>query len=225
MQHLADDSDRAPSVSPSRLVADRVHGRLPTAAPSAGFYSGEICVVSLRLPLQTPRQKALKIMRLPTTPQRSRMMSSIRGKNTWPERMLRSILFAKGFRYRLHVRNLPGSPDLVFPKHRAVIFVHGCFWHRHEGCRYTTTPKANSEFWKQKFQGNVNRDARHAAMLHDLGWRVAVVWECSLKQSIDHTTQIVEKWLHGNEVLLIVGSSSLPQAAEPEPASPAAGTQ
>ncbi|WP_332777434.1 very short patch repair endonuclease [Polaromonas sp.] len=164
-------------------------------------------------------------MRIPTTPQRSRMMSSIRGKNTWPERMLRSFLFARGFRYRLHVRNLPGSPDLVFPKHRAVIFVHGCFWHRHEGCRYTTTPKANSEFWKQKFQGNVDRDARHAAMLRDLGWRVAVVWECSLRQSIDHTAQIVEEWLHGKEACLVVGSSSLPQAAESEPASPAAGTQ
>ena len=225
MQHLADDSDRAPSVSPSRLVVDRAHGRLPTAAPGAGFSSGEFCVVSLRLPPQTPRQNALKPMCLPTTPQRSRMMSSIRGKNTWPERMLRSLLFARGFRYRLHVRNLPGSPDLVFPKHGAVIFVHGCFWHRHEGCRYTTTPKANSEFWKQKFQGNVDRDARHAAVLRDLGWRVAVVWECSLKQSIDHTAQIVEEWLHGNEACLIVGSSSLPQAAESEPASPAADTR
>lgn len=164
----------------------------------------------------------LKSMRITTTPQRSRMMSNIRGMNTWPERMLRASLFSKGFRYRLHARDLPGSPDLVFPKHRAVIFVHGCFWHRHAGCRYTTTPKANSEFWKRKFQGNIDRDARHVATLHGLGWRVAVVWECSLKLSIDHTEQIVEKWLHTKEVGLVVGSSLLLQGLERQPALPAA---
>src|SRR3546814_15768084 len=76
-------------------------------------------------------------------------------------RILRSLLFARGFRYRLHVRGLPGSPDLVFPKRKAVVFVHGCFWHRHEGCRYTTTPRTNEDFWRQKFQGNVARDRRH----------------------------------------------------------------
>jgi len=161
-------------------------------------------------------------MRAPTTPQRSRMMSSIRGKNTWPERMLRSRLFARGFRYRLHVRNLPGSPDLVFPKHRAVIFVHGCFWHRHEGCRYTTIPKANAEFWEQKFQGNVDRDARHAAMLREGGWRVGVVWECALKYSVEDTIRIVEEWLHGEDGCLEVGSSPPPPAAESAPASRAA---
>ncbi|MDF3089932.1 MULTISPECIES: very short patch repair endonuclease [Burkholderia cepacia complex] len=152
-------------------------------------------------------------MRIPTTPQRSRMMSSIRGKNTRPERMLRSIMFAKGFRYRLHVRDLPGSPDLVLPKHRAAIFVHGCFWHRHEGCRYTTIPKANAEFWKQKFESNVDRDTRHVAMLRDLDWRVAIVWECSLKHAPQDTARIVEEWLHGEEVFLVVGFSPLLQAA------------
>lgn len=144
-------------------------------------------------------------MRVPTTPQRSRMMSSIRGKNTRPERMLRFSLFARGFRYRLHVQKLPGSPDLVFPKHRAVIFVHGCFWHRHEGCRHTTTPRANEDFWRQKFQGNVDRDARHVAALDDLGWRVAIVWECALKHSVEDTVEIVEKWLHGKAAHLVVG--------------------
>ena len=161
-------------------------------------------------------------MRAPTTPQRSRMMSSIRGKNTWPERMLRSRLFYMGFRYRLHQRNLPGSPDLVFPKYQAVIFVHGCFWHRHEGCRYATTPKANAGFWEQKFQGNVLRDARHATLLRDRGWRVAVVWECALKHSVDDTVRIVERWLHGKEVYLEIGSSPPPKAVESEPASPPA---
>lgn len=144
-------------------------------------------------------------MRVPTTPQRSRMMSNIRGKNTWPERTLRSLLFARRFRYRLHVRKLPGSPDLVFPKYRAVVFVHGCFWHRHEGCRYTTTSRTNEEFWRQKFQGNVDRDRRHVEMLHSLGWRVAVIWECALKHSVKDTAQAVEKWLHGNEDFLVIG--------------------
>lgn len=144
-------------------------------------------------------------MRVPTTPQRSRMMSSIRGKDTWPERALRSLLFVRGFRYRLHVKKLPGTPDLVFPKHRAVVFVHGCFWHRHKDCRYTTTPKTNEKFWAQKFQDNVDRDRHHAEMLHALGWRVAVVWECALKNSIELTAQTVEEWLHGNDDTLVVG--------------------
>lgn len=146
-------------------------------------------------------------MRFPTTPQRSRMMSSIRGKDTRPERMLRSVLFAKGFRYRLHVRNLPGSPDLVFPKHRAVVFVHGCFWHRHKGCRYTTVPRSNEEFWQQKFKGNVARDVRHAEALQVLGWRVATVWECALKHSVESTAQQVEMWLHGTDETLVVDQS------------------
>jgi len=103
------------------------------------------------------------------------------------------------------VRKLPGSPDLVFPKYRAVVFVHGCFWHRHEGCRYTTTPRTNEEFWRQKFQGNVDRDRRHVEMLHSLGWRVAVIWECALKHSVEDTAQTAEKWLHGNEDILVIG--------------------
>ncbi|WP_133490398.1 very short patch repair endonuclease [Alcanivorax sp. 24] len=144
-------------------------------------------------------------MRVPTTPQRSRMMSGIRAKDTWPERSLRSCLFARGFRYRIHVKSLPGSPDIVLPKYRAVVFVHGCFWHRHKGCRYTTTPKTNSNFWKKKFQGNINRDARHTQMLVELGWRVAIVWECSLKKSIEKSAGIVEEWLHGDDAKLVVG--------------------
>jgi len=146
-----------------------------------------------------------KAMRVPTTPQRSRMMSSIRGKNTWPERTLRSFLFTRGFRYRLHVRKLPGTPDLVFPKQRAVVFVHGCFWHRHEGCRYTTIPRTNEEFWQRKFLDNVDRDRRHVEALHALGWRVAVVWECALKHSVEKTAQAVGEWLHGNENVLVIG--------------------
>ncbi|WP_367065909.1 very short patch repair endonuclease [Oryzisolibacter sp. LB2S] len=144
-------------------------------------------------------------MQLATSPQRSRMMSGIRGKNTWPERTLRSFLFAKGLRYRLHVGTLPGTPDLVFPKYRAVVFVHGCFWHRHDGCRYTTTPQANADFWRQKFLGNVDRDRRHVEQLRSLGWRVAIVWECALKRSPEGAARAVEGWLHGDSDVLEIG--------------------
>lgn len=158
--------------------------------------------------LKISRLDAPKAMRVTTTSQRSRMMSSIRGKNTRPERTLRSLLFVRGFRYRLHVRKLPGSPDLVFPKHKAVVFVHGCFWHRHDGCRYTTTPQTNEDFWQRKFQGNVDRDKRNMEMLRSLGWRVATVWECAMRHSAEDTAQLVEKWLHGDEEVLMIGHSA-----------------
>jgi len=115
------------------------------------------------------------------------------------------LLFAKGFRYRLHARSLPGSPDLVFPKYKAVIFVHGCFWHQHEGCRYATTPKANGEFWARKFEGNVARDARHVEELRRQGWRVAVVWECALRHAAEQAAHAVGEWLRGEEINLVVG--------------------
>lgn len=144
-------------------------------------------------------------MRVPTSLQRSQMMSRIRAKNTRPELVLRKVLFAAGFRYRLHQRGLPGSPDLVFPKYKAALFVHGCFWHRHGGCRYTTIPKTNVGFWTLKFEGNVHRDARTVAALHDAGWRVAVVWECALNRSLDEVREKVSNWLLGDDKLLTVG--------------------
>lgn len=88
---------------------------------------------------------------------------------------------------------------------QGVVFDHDCFWHRHEGCRLTTTPKTSSDFWKKKFQGNIDRDARHAQKLAEIDWRVAVAWECSLNRSVERTAQIVEKWLHGKETRLVVG--------------------
>lgn len=127
------------------------------------------------------------------------MMAGIRGKNTKPELKLRHALFAAGFRYRLHRRDLPGSPDMVFPKHRAVLFVHGCFWHRHEGCRYTTIPKSNGEFWRLKFEGNVRRDSRNVVLLREAGWRICIVWECALKRSVPKTAEAVSRWLRGDE--------------------------
>lgn len=112
---------------------------------------------------------------------RSRMMAGIGGKDTKPELVLRRALHARGFRYRLHAKNLPGKPDIVLPKYRAVIFVHGCFWHRHPGCRYATMPATRPEFWAEKFRGNVERGVRNQDALLKVGWRVAVVWECGLK--------------------------------------------
>jgi DNA mismatch endonuclease (patch repair protein) len=112
---------------------------------------------------------------------RSRMMAGIRGKDTKPELIVRSFLHHAGLRYRLHAK-LPGKPDLILPKYQTAVFVHGCFWHRHEGCRYATTPSSNSVFWKEKLVGNVNRDARVKQQLKKLGWRVLVIWSCQLKE-------------------------------------------
>ena len=108
-------------------------------------------------------------------------MATIRSRNTRPEMALRRALYRLGFRYRLHDRKLPGHPDLVLPKYRAVIFVHGCFWHRHSGCRYATNPATNTEFWERKFRENVERDERNIGKLRGQGWRIAVIWECALK--------------------------------------------
>ena len=113
---------------------------------------------------------------------RSRMMSGIRGKNTTPELIVRKFLFAARFRYRLHRRDLPGSPDIVLPKYNTVILVHGCFWHRHKGCRYATTPSTNADFWSEKFNGNVARDARVSRALGSLGWNVIRIWECQINE-------------------------------------------
>jgi DNA mismatch endonuclease (patch repair protein) len=113
---------------------------------------------------------------------RSRMMAGIGGKNTEPELVLRRALHARGFRYRLHVKQLPGRPDLLLPKYRAVVFVHGCFWHRHTGCRYATTPATRTEFWQAKFSANIARDDVVRIKLRHAGWRVAIVWECALKK-------------------------------------------
>lgn len=113
---------------------------------------------------------------------RSRMMAGIKGKNTRPELALRRALHARGFRYRLHSKKAQGRPDLVLPKYRAVVFVHGCFWHRHLRCRYATNPKSRAEFWEVKFAANVARDNAVRAALLEAGWRVATIWECALRK-------------------------------------------
>ena len=113
---------------------------------------------------------------------RSYNMSMIKGKNTKPEELVRKYLFSQGFRYRKNVRTLPGSPDIVLPKYKTVIFVNGCFWHGHKGCRYFVWPENNADFWREKITTNIQRDARKIALLEQAGWRVLVVWECELKK-------------------------------------------
>ena len=109
-------------------------------------------------------------------------MSRIRGKDTKPEMKVRRALHALGLRFRLHRRDLPGTPDIVFPGPKVVVFVHGCYWHRHPGCRLTTTPSTNSEFWQNKFDSNVRRDAAAQQKLLDDGWAVETIWECETRK-------------------------------------------
>ena len=113
--------------------------------------------------------------------QRSRNMSDIKSKNTKPEIKVRKVLHSMGYRFRLHSKDLPGSPDIVLPKYKTVIFVHGCFWHRHENCKYATTPKTRKEFWEKKFRENINRDNLNQANLSLKGWKIIIIWECQLK--------------------------------------------
>lgn len=114
--------------------------------------------------------------------QRHYNMSRIRSKDTKPEEIVRKYLFSKGLRFRKNDRRYPGHPDVVLPKYKTVVFVNGCFWHRHEGCRYASTPATNREFWNQKFERNVERDAQEQKELREMGWNVIVVWECELKK-------------------------------------------
>jgi len=111
---------------------------------------------------------------------RSRMMSGIKGRNTRPELIVRSVAHRLGLRFRLHRADLPGRPDIVFPRHRVVVFVHGCFWHRHD-CGLAANPKTRPEFWEAKFQGNIRRDALTKQRLEEAGWHVVVIWECETR--------------------------------------------
>ena len=123
-----------------------------------------------------------------TPERRSYNMSRIRNKNTKPEELVRKFLFSQGFRYRKNDARLPGKPDIVLPKYRTVIFVNGCFWHKHEGCKYFVWPENNAEFWRKKIQSNVERDQRNYAQLQQMGWRTIAVWECELKTELRSET-------------------------------------
>jgi DNA mismatch endonuclease (patch repair protein) len=133
---------------------------------------------------------------------RSRMMSGIKGKNTKPELVLRRLLHAAGLRFRLH-QSLPGRPDLVFRKWNAIIFVHGCFWHRHE-CKIFKWPTTRVDFWRAKIGGNAERDRRNVARLRADGWRVAIVWECALRNDAPNVARLCSRWLKSNTPSLTV---------------------
>ena len=151
--------------------------------------------------------------------ERSRLMAKIKGKNTAPERAVRSLLHRAGYRFRIHVRGLPGTPDVVLPKYRAVVFVHGCFWHRHRNCKIATMPQSHKKFWSEKFARNVANDARHRRKLRRLGWRVVTVWSCQLRHP-ERVLAKIEKALKpqsrraaGNRR----GTAPLPMVAEARP--------
>ena len=160
---------------------------------------------------------------------RSRMMAAIGSRNSVPEVVLRQTLHARGLRYRLHDRTLPGTPDLVFPRFRAVCFVHGCFWHRHSGCRFATTPATREEFWEAKFRANVERDRRNQGDLLESGWRVAIVWECALRgHGRAETALQLDRWLHRSDRSFEThlpptargGAKTSPKQDSPDPAVP-----
>ena len=141
-------------------------------------------------------------------------MSRIRSRDTTPERIVRRYLFSRGLRFRVNVSRLPGHPDIVLSKYRAIVEVRGCFWHRHPGCKIATTPKSNVRFWKAKFRRNVARDRRHEEKWAELGWHVFVVWECELRPSAREAT--LSRLYDGI-------AASARHAAEPPPGTPAAG--
>jgi DNA mismatch endonuclease (patch repair protein) len=138
---------------------------------------------------------------------RSRMMSGIRGKNTKPELIIRSLLHRAGFRFRLHVHDLPGKPDIVLPKFKAIVFVHGCFWHGH-ACTLFRLPSTRQEFWQKKIERNKRNDQRAVSRLAGLGWRVATIWECALRgrEAIGEAALLerVATWLHTDDNTLVV---------------------
>lgn len=131
-----------------------------------------------------------------TQQERSERMSRIRGKGSALEMRLRRLIHGMGFRYRLHVKTLPGTPDMVFPTRKAVIFMHGCFWHRHQGCHLARMPKSRVAFWREKLEANRRRDEENVSRLNELGWRVLVIWECQMKEKdLNEVSSVVRRFL------------------------------
>lgn len=135
-----------------------------------------------------------------TPEQRKKNMQNIRGKDTKIEVKVRSELFKRGFRFRKNDGRYPGKPDIVLPKYKTVIFVNGCYWHRHPGCKYATIPKTNIEFWNKKFQANIKNDAKNKAALEDAGWNVITLWECELQKDLAGAINRVEEMLKNNQL-------------------------
>ncbi len=164
----------------------RIHRRRPAHRAAAGTGARRHGVRHLypqpaALGRQAPHRAGGRIMDIVDAQTRSRMMSGIKGRDTVPEVVVRRVAHRMGFRFRLYRKDLPGRPDLVFPRYRAVVFVHGCFWHRHQGCRYAYTPRTRVRFWMGKFSDNVARDRRTEQALVTLGWRILVIWECETR--------------------------------------------
>lgn len=144
-------------------------------------------------------------MDIKTAEARSRNMSAIKDRDTKPELFLRRLLHANGYRYRLYRKNIPGKPDLYLAKYNTVIFVHGCFWHQHRGCKYAYMPKSNSSFWHEKLSKNIERDKKNALLLTELGFRTIIIWECTIRQ----IKQEVDKAYLLNKIQSILHSNSL----------------
>jgi DNA mismatch endonuclease, patch repair protein len=142
---------------------------------------------------------------------RSRMMSGIKGKNSRPEILVRKLLFGAGYRFRLHRRDLPGTPDIVLPGRKIAIFVHGCFWHSHEGCKYFKIPGTRREFWIEKLQSNVDRDHRAVDKLSAMGWRVLFVWECATRapDALSSLRQRIIEWIDSD---IKIGEIGIPSS-------------
>lgn len=154
-----------------------------------------------------------------TPKQRSRCMAAVKGKDTKPEMIVRKYLFSCGMRFRVQVRKLPGTPDIVLPKYKTVIFVNGCFWHGHEDCKYFRLPKSNVEFWKEKIKRNIERDRESMQALLDLGWKIIRVWECELrnKANRENTLNKIYKSITSSEsTRYSFEETDIPMAAEQE---------
>lgn len=153
--------------------------------------------------LTKPTDQGISVTDIVSTEKRSQMMSGIRGKDTQPEIRVRKALHSAGYRFRLHRGDLPGRPDIVLPARRIAVFVHGCFWHGHEGCRLAKIPATRSGFWQEKFDANRKRDSAAQVALVSLGWRVLVVWECMIRsiRSQDELKAVLASWIESNESL------------------------
>ena len=152
-----------------------------------------------------------------TIPERSRLMAKIKSKNTGPERIVRSLLHRAGRRFRIHVRALPGTPDIVLPGSRVVVFIHGCFWHRHAGCKGASTPKTHKKFWTEKFARNIANDRKHRRRLRRLGWRVVTIWECQFRhpeKALARIEKVLPARMH-TAYAPLPEPAPLPRAAEP----------
>jgi len=141
---------------------------------------------------------------------RSRIMAAVKGHNTKPELLIRSLLHKNGFRFRLHVKDLPGKPDIVLPRYRSVIFVHGCFWHGHQNCQFFRMPTTHTEFWQAKILRNQSNDSKVVKLLLASNWRVCIVWECSIrgaKKDPEKVVSTIADWLSGSEPFLEIAGN------------------